>query len=441
MHSGETNPASGQYVQQVARKFVALYYRVLNNYAGYLFQFYGADSTVVVCEVKENGHPMTTKAENMTTVQELLRSLYEDVTITVRNCTPQPSSGGCISLLITGLMTRKQYSEDRAFTQALILSRQSDGYYIKTDTVLVFPRAKCMSGPSSLLSSPLTSSRTTDKVVEMGEDISLHGPVTEQTSQPAKMGIEVSHTRIPSIDVKNGTPLIGSSQGYQQAINGPIDRTTSMKESKDNFTFNIPARETIAVQSIPFMPTDFNRQGGLMMSDTNGSTPMYSGFINPMTSVTNRFSSPLSAPGALASHMTAEGLIADFGRLRSAPWSHKSSPRNCAADAAQRASNGLHKLFACKLPLGITADIVTNVFSQYGKLAEEDPIRVFTGQNNCYACVSYATEQDAQKAIDAEIRIGDALIVTDAWRPRERRPKRRRPDNTQDQKAAIGTAN
>lgn len=57
--------------------------------------------------------------------------------------------------------------------------------------------------------------------------------------------------------------------------------------------------------------------------------------------------------------------------------------------------------------------------------------RVFTGQNNCYACVGYTTEKDMQNAIGAEIRIGDAQVVTDAWRPRERRPKRRRSENAE----------
>jgi len=337
-------------------------------------------------------------------------------------------------------MTRKPYCEDRAFTQALILSRQSDGYYIKTDTILVFPRAKCMSGPSSLLSSSLPSSHTTEKVSEMVEDASLRGPVIEQSKQPVKMGIEVSHARIPSIEVRNGTPLIGSSHGHPQPMNGPTDRPPITKESKDSFTFDIRARDMINVQNVPFMPTDFNRQGGVMLGDANGHAPMYSGYLPNMNAAANRCSSPLSAPGALASHLTADGLVADFGQPRQNPWSMKSSPRNCPPDAGQKPSNGLHRLFACKLPLGITAEIVTNVFSQYGTLAEDDPIRVFTGQNNCYACVSYATEQDMEKAIGAEIHIGDALIVTDAWRPRERRPKRRRPDNTPDQKA-IGTAN
>lgn len=165
----------------------------------------------------------------------MLRALYEDVTITVRNCTPQPSSGGCISLLITGLMTRKvrsdqqveverfcvqPYSEDRGFTQALILSRQTDGYYIKTDTVLVFPRAKSNAGPSSLLSCPLPSSQTTEKAQESTEDSILHGPVTEQTKHPKKTEIEVSHARFPSFDVRNGTPLIGTSHGHTEVVKG-----------------------------------------------------------------------------------------------------------------------------------------------------------------------------------------------------------------------------
>lgn len=66
--------------------------------------------------------PETTRADTMSvrfwnenprfkrtkqTLQGFLGSFYEDVTIHVRNCTPQPSSGGCLSLLVTGLMSRK----------------------------------------------------------------------------------------------------------------------------------------------------------------------------------------------------------------------------------------------------------------------------------------------------------------------------------------------
>jgi len=40
-------------------------------------------------------------------VEEMLKTLYEDVAITIHNCTPQPSANGCISLLVTGYFIKK----------------------------------------------------------------------------------------------------------------------------------------------------------------------------------------------------------------------------------------------------------------------------------------------------------------------------------------------
>ena len=45
-----------------------------------------------------------------------------------------------------------------------------------------------------------------------------------------------------------------------------------------------------------------------------------------------------------------------------------------------------------------------------------------------------------QKAIDAEIRIEEHLVVTDEWRPRPRRPRRGRQDAAPEQRP-IGANN
>jgi len=55
---------------------------------------------------------------------------------------------------------------------------------------------------------------------------------------------------------------------------------------------------------------------------------------------------------------------------------------------------------------------------------------VFLGQNNAYACVTFVDEESIKRAFEADIQIRDQTVVTDAWRPRDKRPKRRRSDQT-----------
>jgi len=107
-------------------------------------------------------------------------------------------------------------NEESAFTQALILSRQSDGYYVKTDTVLLLPKARGTAGVTSLLPSSLPC--RTEIVAEM--DGNQNAPPTERATL-LQGGSEVSHVRVPSIDVKPGTQLIGNTVDSQlQKLSG-----------------------------------------------------------------------------------------------------------------------------------------------------------------------------------------------------------------------------
>lgn len=71
-------------------------------------------------------------------------------------------------------------------------------------------------------------------------------------------------------------------------------------------------------------------------------------------------------------------------------------------------------------------------------ISQDCVFRVFNGQNHSYACVTYQSDADLQRALGSEIRISDTVVVTEAWCPRDRM-KRRRSGNTQ-QKAAEKVA-
>lgn len=103
------------------------------------------------------------------------------------------------------------------FTQALILSRQRDGYYIRTDTVLIAPLSKWLAGGNALLS---TIPIATEKGKEVAEEVFKKGHAYATMAQSCKPVMEVPHDRIPSVDVVSGIGLYGTSQKHPQQMSG-----------------------------------------------------------------------------------------------------------------------------------------------------------------------------------------------------------------------------
>lgn len=116
------------------------------------------------------------------------------------------------------------------------------------------------------------------------------------------------------------------------------------------------------------------------------------------------------------------------------------SPGDGAIEATHNPPTALRSLFACKLPLDVTVEKVTEVFSKFGTLDGETPVKVFTGPTNCYAYVNFTNEESLQKALKEKILIGTTEVVTDEWRPREK-PTGRRPRTSRTNGSKVVTAN
>ena len=127
-------------VHRVAKEFTRLYYRVLNDNPDYLHQFYGQGSCVTVSETQDDGVNYTVCADTLEQIKALTLRMFEEVRVTLTNCTPQNSLGGSIQLMVSGVMHQKNCDEERLFTQAMLLAKQEQGYYVLNDTVHVHSR-------------------------------------------------------------------------------------------------------------------------------------------------------------------------------------------------------------------------------------------------------------------------------------------------------------
>lgn len=116
----------------------------------------------------------------------------------------------------------------------------------------------------------------------------------------------------------------------------------------------------------------------------------------------------------------------------------QSQPQTPSAEATTNPPlTELRSLFACKLPLDVTVEELTDLFSQFGSLVEETPVKVFTGPTNCYAYVNFTNEESMQNALKGDTFVRGNEIVKEVWRPREPRPGRRRRRNTTNESKVI----
>ena len=129
------------HANRVAKEFTRLYYHILNDNPEYLHQFYGQSSTVTVSETQDDGSNLTVRADTLELIKGLTLRMFAEVRVTLTNCTPQTSIGGSIQLMVSGVMHQKNCDEERLFTQALLLAKQDQGYYVLNDTVHVHSRS------------------------------------------------------------------------------------------------------------------------------------------------------------------------------------------------------------------------------------------------------------------------------------------------------------
>jgi len=90
-----------------------------------------------------------------------------------------------------------------------------------------------------------------------------------------------------------------------------------------------------------------------------------------------------------------------------------------------------NKLFIGSLPWSITSESLRDLFAQYGEITEAIVITDrTTGRSKGFGFVTFAKEEDAQKALEMEGKeIEGRTIVVNIARPREERRSGFRRDN------------
>ncbi len=82
-----------------------------------------------------------------------------------------------------------------------------------------------------------------------------------------------------------------------------------------------------------------------------------------------------------------------------------------------------NKLFVGSLPWSITSDSLRELFAQYGEITEAMVISDrMTGRSKGFGFVTFANEQDAQKALEMDGKqVEGRTIVVNVAKPREDR--------------------
>lgn len=173
----------------VAKEFTRIYYHILNDNPEYLYQFYGPSSTVTVSETQEDGTNLTVCADNIDYIKSLTLRMFAEVRVRLTNLTPQTSLGGSIQLLVSGVMHQKNCDEERLFTQALLLAKQDEGYYVLNDTVHVHSRSsswKVLNFREDVFKPKESPPQTTEPEKEIKME------TTERAIEPEPQSIEVN---------------------------------------------------------------------------------------------------------------------------------------------------------------------------------------------------------------------------------------------------------
>lgn len=349
----------------VAKQFVRLYYSILNMHHEHLYQFYGKSSTVVVSEMLEGGETMTEAAEDEESCRELLKWLYEDVTIKVDSAVPQFSVEGSVLLLVNGTMFRKSQKDERLFTQALLLAPQDNGFYIRTDTLHVLNH-----GPTAANSDLQSPFVWDDKEVSGCESPKTpRAEVAEQgfrlSRQSTRNSVDEAPSRVQSREIQTATP-----PPHENALE--TSKSSGSEGDQDEFRSN------------PYFARSSSQEAVVRQTI---ASPMHS---LPPVMMPSMAMLPHPAMGSMAMSM---GVGPPQSGLRRRSMSMGGDVR-----ALQPASG--FGVFIARLPFGIQARDVAEAFQEFGSIVGGvDGIQVRDGRNGCYAFVNFATSAASEAAI------------------------------------------
>lgn len=386
-------PAARVSKDTVAKKFVDMYYGILNNSHELMYRFYRAGSTVTVSEALENGTTVTETADTEERVRELVKSFFADITIKVDTTVPQFSMEGSVLILVSGTIQRMNDETHRTFSQAFLLAPQENGYYVLTDSMQIFGHTSnpILKNTTQGLHSQVASSEGID-----GQDGQRLVPKTPrnqagqgripgqlQSQAPGDLRDALSespghHHRISSFELQTHTPPV-----HEARIEPPV-RSPSTTQA-------MTERQSYA-RALTQGPGAVHHNPGLAHSPrVLGSRNALAGSGPPDTN-----NQPFgSEPRVLSQRGTG---------------SHRHHRSTTSDPRLLHPVHG-HGVFIARLPFGTEAGEVVEVMSQFGNVVGGvDGIQVRDGRNGCYAFVSFETLEAAEAAIRGHVKFGGKQV-------------------------------
>lgn len=228
---------------RVSREFTRIYYQVMNDNPDFLHQFYGHDSKVTVSETQDDGSNLTVRADTLELIKGLTLRMFADVRVSLTNITPQLSLAGSVQLMVSGVMHQKNCDEERLFTQALLLAKQNQGYFVLNDTVHVHSRSS-----SWKVLNVREERGTTETVAETAKGVPTPPQETEEAKEEMEETTEVNEPTSPP-KVQNPKPTTLSIWRVQEAV----VETVAVVEPAASPELT-PAAETTVVEDEPVGP-------------------------------------------------------------------------------------------------------------------------------------------------------------------------------------------
>eukprot|EP00210_Caulerpa_lentillifera_P008020 g7657.t1 len=372
----------------LTKRFIRLFYGIMNTYPEHLHLFYGDSSRVIVSEFGPTSPPLTQSADTKNSIQHLLRTVYEGVRATVKTAIPQISVEEGVLLLVSGIFTRNATAsnteENHCFTQSLMLAPQKQGYYVLTDTLHI------MNGGNA---------ESTDTPYRWAEDA-----VATNANQSCSF-YPVIRTCLP----KSNTSRMNKQQNVDrstdiEACEGPseeippiVDATPkpSLQETQETEHEKANDEEEDNVEKI--------NKGGKSTTTTvvsNAAIPnrkihSVQQRVTPVSRA-NAHTSGSRLRGPTTPLRYSVGVPAPAQVMKRGHHHHQHGPLGVPMMNAPLTQ----AVFIARLPFGIQPEEVVKAFSIFGPIVNgADGIQVRDGRNGCYAFVTFESAASADAAI------------------------------------------
>lgn len=386
----------------MSKKFVDMYYNILNNSHELMYRFYRTGSTVTVSEALENGATVMESADNEEDIRELVKSVFADVAVTLETTVPQYAMEGSLLILASGTIQRKDHGRHRMFSQAFLLAPQEHGYYVRTDSMQIRGHSSCpilkkaAQGVDGQAAAPQADGQDAQRMVprtprnQLGPGM-VPAPIHPQPPPPLPTDLMESknvpegsaHTRVPSLELQTHTPPVHEAQ--IEATRSPRVHSSSERQSYPQGAL------TQSAGPLSHVPPVQTRMMANSRSTITGASQLGRG----------------QQPG------TARSVGgAPIGLNQAGPGvPHR---RRTTSDPRLLHPMPGHGVFIARLPFGTEATEVCEVMGAFGSVVGGvDGVQVRDGRNGCYAFVNFETLDAAEGAIRGPVKFGGKQVFVE----------------------------